>query len=87
MSGYLKWVKTLNKEDLYTFNGIELEAMIKELVGEELDKNPEEIKPLYMNKSCLINQIFTYNEWTMRWMIPTIILNKHSRSGASELYS
>ena len=29
---YLKWIKSLYKEDLHTFSGIELEAMIRELV-------------------------------------------------------
>ena len=58
---YLKWIKSLYKEDLHTFSGIELEAMIRELVGEELGMDPEKVHPFYLNRECLIKQISSFS--------------------------
>ena len=59
---YLKWIKTLSKADLQEFSSLELESMIRELVGEELNRNPEKLKVLHFGKDCLIRQIGTYVE-------------------------
>ena len=58
---YLKWIKTLSKADLQEFSNLELEAMILELVGEELGMDPEKVHPFYLNRECLIKQISSFS--------------------------
>jgi|TARA_Y100001938_G_C8004790_1_gene386725 hypothetical protein len=58
-SGYLKWIENLDAADLQDFNIIELQGMIKELVGYQLERNPEEIIPWYINRKDLEGQILT----------------------------
>ena len=58
-SGYLKWIENLDAADLQDFNIIELQGMIKELVGYQLERNPDEIIPWYINREDLEGQILT----------------------------
>tara|TARA_R100001443_G_scaffold116561_2_gene137333 strand:+ start:1077 stop:1337 length:261 start_codon:yes stop_codon:yes gene_type:complete len=58
-SGYLKWIESLNESDLQEFNIIELQGIIKELVGFQLRMDPEDVVPWYINKAELQGQIVT----------------------------
>ena len=54
---FINWSESLTEESFGDFELGELVSLIKDLVGESLNMAPHKVKPLYMNRACLINQI------------------------------